>query len=460
MRLKKGDMMAFLRVFISLFLLLISNLSFAVDFKYYDDANGTCSTVIQPLCDARLATENKNSTNSTYPNTYSLVTCQTIAPQYQSKRQIGVSGGVPVYSTSGVNYIANKVIKTCATGDVLKLTGCTATCVPDPCKVRIGTSDFATVECGNLSCSAGVTSVNGSGFTCTSITTAVKNSCLMTLPASAPPPSLSETLAKPEQLGSSSIKMYCPRSFEYTGASSPSSDTSETASAAFVPSYMTPDADGNCPAGFPTRGQVNNVDVCAADSLTGARTGENGSSCPTGYIEGANGTCTTDPNYGTGGTGTGTGTGETGGTCTSTTCSANTTAECKTAPDCTGDAINCAILLQSWKNACLLVAPPTTQERQDITTATTETDSAINGIKSDLQGSLDAAMSTLPANIPTSTACLANPSFTLLGKSIPIPLSKLCPYFQTMRAMLLLLSYLFAARIIFGSIGGGGGVRV
>lgn len=438
----------------------------------------------------------------------------------RSMDQWGVETGTTYQVQEGYSNITyyNKQTHTCPAGQHLKLDGCNVSCeIDNPCMDKKDQEKELEELCGLSVCPAGA-HFDTTYQVCKNAANAVVpaqstynvpspgqissfDGCeVVSLPS---PDAIGRGYFKANELGGSELSTYCPVKYKFTG--NKGSDASGTGSGGsgdspnlpaatdstsppladlpkLPPNMYYPPTGGSCNAGDAqgTYGAGDSaVPVCAKQSGQGdgGNDPSDGLKCLDGSPIPTSGTCpttdggggdnptpTTCPNNApknTDGTcPTSTTGGGAGGSCTSTTCSANTTTECRTAPTCRGDAINCAILLQSWKNACLLIASPTSEQQADITKSMTETDTALSGIKSTYQASLDSAMSGLPSNISTSSVCLADSSFTLLGKSIPIPLSKLCPYFQTMRSMLLLLSYLFAARIIFGSIGGGGGVRV
>ena len=518
MRHKKGDMMAlFLRVFISLFLFSTiahsETMGGTNSYKYYKTRYETparCSTDHQSMCSSMPSVFNASSSCGAETKTCGQYMGTTLSTrQCTGQTPYGSYTYQDMFESAGQ---FDESTVTCPAGESLVMNGCVATC-ENVCQQRKDTIESLSVQCGSFQCPSGSkTVIYGGKIVCDKSpgsfsqsavgASAIKDSC--ELQAQALPDSfdINDARGLNSELGGQSQAGFCSVEYKYTGQKTTSPDTpTQEGGMGFNVSYLPRNPDGSCPTTHPTTGTFNGENICVADS---APPDDGAGACPTGQTRNTSGVCA--PSNGTGGDGDGdavcatgqvknasgvcvaAGSGEGGdsegcplgqvknaagvcgapsvggssGTCTNGTggCSANTTTECRTAPTCTGDPINCAILLQSWKNACLLIASPTVEQQGDVTKSMTETDTALSGIKSTFQASLDSAMSTLPSSIPTSAACISDSAFRVLSLTIPIPLSKLCPYFQTMRSMLLLVAYLFAARIIFGSIGSSGGVRV
>lgn len=112
---------------------------------------------------------------------------------------------------------------------------------------------------------------------------------------------------------------------------------------------------------------------------------------------------------------------------------------------CSGDAIQCAIAQQAQQARCAELMTDTTTDLGgqliNGTAPSTGTDPFANPTSVAI-GSLDTT-SFLPKG------CLADMNFTIVGKNIVLPLSRLCEGLQTAGKIVLAFAYMIAARIIF-----------
>lgn len=204
-------------------------------------------------------------------------------------------------------------------------------------------------------------------------------------------------------------------------------------------------------------GQTRNAQgVCiSASSGSGCKDGstanssgmcsDGSASCGSGKVRNAQGVCvtdTTDPSQKT---------------------SASLATDCVTAPACDGDPIQCAIYNAQWRNNCEATRSPNENEKAAVKGAIDDTNAQMDGLEADYKNSVDAIISgsgLLNNPVPTTSSCIPDKQIVIVnGLSVTVPYSLLCPYFSLMRSMLILVAYLFAARIVYAELTGGG-IRV
>lgn len=294
-------------LFLALSCFAVTSVFADTTYNYFQDSNSQCYATINQACSARLASDSANYQKLSPPRSVSLTNCQVSPPQYS----IRVTYKDPNYpqpfeSDSGAFYIVNTLSKTCPSGTILKIEGCTATCEVDPCKSKQGQKESVSVQCGTASCSSGVTiAVGSSAFTCSAgVATfspqsptgnAVKDACAMVGITSEDLPTLADARAKTEDLGSSRVPMYCNYTYEYTGQSGGQDTPLNNASLTLSPfsGAIPPDEQGNCDnPEYPIKGIKDGQTVCYPQ--------DDGNNCPVqGEKQNSNGVCVgpDDPTY-------------------------------------------------------------------------------------------------------------------------------------------------------------------
>lgn len=125
------------------------------------------------------------------------------------------------------------------------------------------------------------------------------------------------------------------------------------------------------------------------------------------------------------------------------------TGTCASSFACEGDAVQCAMALKQHQVYCEAVADDPTR------TAFTDDVAATTGQK--LSDWIPQSIVNIPTDLTgqklLSSACLADMTFPIVGQSITLPLSKLCPALEFCGTVVKLFSYLFSAIIIFGRRG-------
>lgn len=135
----------------------------------------------------------------------------------------------------------------------------------------------------------------------------------------------------------------------------------------------------------------------------------------------------------------------------------STTTDCAASPVCTGDGIQCAQVIQTWKSVCEVNRALTEYKPEDKAAAEAQA-TAEEAKLTDKQTQINAAGSALltqfqqSINQGTMTQCIPDQALNVLHHSINIPYNKLCDFFKLLRAMVLIASYFYAARIIFGAL--------
>lgn len=289
-------------LFFSLMFFSLSSV-YAKTLTYYSNANfSQCGLQSAPICSDYASSINGNG------RTYSVLSCYqtggflavSLKETYVYQKSDG-STATEISTTSGnAGFV---MTKECGANDQIVLDGCTATCVADPCAVKKGQRENISTQCGTLTCSKGVTSLVGSAFVCSEGVgsfspsspsgNAVKDSCAMVGITSESPPTLSEARAKTQDIGGSSVPMYCNYEYEYTGESGGQDSPTNAASLTFTGGATKMPADGICKDPTPLKGKLNGVDVCYPNTLPD-------SPCPVaGEVPNSNGVCVgpNDPTY-------------------------------------------------------------------------------------------------------------------------------------------------------------------
>lgn len=494
------------RVLLSLFLLL-SYSAFAADYKYYKysvygQTGHVCS---KSVSDARASNVGKCVNQSINSNKVLVST-----PDYGTKGGIYCTLYNQGWYDSGGNYreptpysntvydYASALTKTCPEGQEIVLSGsdsCTVTCdVPppptNPCEDKKDQEFDTQYQCGYFNCPSGgiIKQVAPGTSACTTGGgvfvptggggTIYSGGCVATMVIG----DESHQFVNADAAGGS-VPVYCNGTFKYTGAEAPdgapdTEGTGGSASGSALPGVSAPGDDGGCPSGT-VKGEVQGATVCVADSGSGSGDGGTGTGSGDGGTGGTGGTGSGDGGTGgtgTGGTGDGTGTGEggTGGTGTggtgggggssgpcdgsTQTCSAVSSDKCDTLPECSGDPIQCELLLQVWKSNCALMAPASSTDRSKVDAAIDASKDILDGAQEDSSNMLDNLFAGFQAsaftNAGSTAACVPDQSVNILGHSYVLPFSDLCPFFTLFRSLLLIFSYLFATRIIFSAFGG------
>lgn len=413
-----------------------------------------------------------------------------------------------------------KQSKICKDGEKFVLDGCTASCVVDPCKQLQGLQfTKSDVQCGTASCPSGsVFDGSASGMYCKPskglISPAPAQSavdpataCAGTLDNVAP----SSFKIKSSAIGSSSATLYCTATYINSGSSSlVSPDETGLASISFMDVTETTE-DGPCPPNT-TKGSYALGDgttkwICVKDSGSEPDpTDPNPTTCPTGQHKDATGQCVPDttpppdsdgdgtpdseddsPNGGGGGSNCNA---QTGLGCNNPNPDSDTDGDgipdkddsmtdsdgdgdadkgdyysdnCEKTPNCTADPVQCAILRNQWKANCEanrpmsqgekdLVSSALSKQETENATASSEFSNKVNQIIND-----NALFST---STSTTVACIPDKQVPIFGSfSVTVKYSLLCPYFSLLRNMLILVAYMFAARIVYAEVTGGG-IRV
>lgn len=206
-----------------------------------------------------------------------------------------------IESYSNVTYYS-KQTHTCPSGETFKLTGCTAECIPDPCKALKDQEETALVSCGTVTCPDGATIVaSGSSAYCSNGKKAVGavspapiatiNGCSAALKPLISP--ITSVKVKSSATGSST-EAYCSATYKHQGVSTPQIDVPPN----LVPLTFTgadyPDANGDCSDPTkPIKSTLNGQTVCYPND-------GGGNGCPVaGEKPNANGVCVSpdDPTY-------------------------------------------------------------------------------------------------------------------------------------------------------------------
>ena len=206
---------------------------------------------------------------------------------------------------------------------------------------------------------------------------------------------------------------------------------------------------GTCPGTIngnavcvPCESGIDDGEGSGGEGSGGSGEGEGGTGSGTGTGEGEGG------GSGTGGTGTGTGggNGDDNG-------SGDWGGDCKKGFVCEGDALICAISQAEHKRNCELLENPKESDEHkayiDALAAANRAAESGEGILSDLTEEVDISNGRINTSSAIgSGSCLKDVRVDVLGKSIVLPLSDLCPYLAALGNVLMAISFLLAARII------------
>lgn len=119
--------------------------------------------------------------------------------------------------------------------------------------------------------------------------------------------------------------------------------------------------------------------------------------------------------------------------------------DCDAPPACDGDAITCAIAAQTLKTACAL-SPKDDGERKafdDAKLTPAQVQEMVSG------GAVNIGPASFATGNLLSGSCIQDRTVSVLGKSVSIPLSGVCPYLEMLGNALLAFSFVAAAVIVF-----------
>ncbi len=246
------ELRLFIRVFTSLFLLVISGSVFAAGSaggdtvtKWYQGNRSSvqiCETDLSIACTARYGGG---------ANTIS-VTCDALRVTNVYRN---AAGGQSVYTD--YHDLATNT-KTCTAPQVFNLnkTTCAGTCVtppPEPCADKVGQTVFGvTVACGTTTCPSGGVIVAGSPMACSNgkawftpspAPSIGLNGCLATNPKNAS----TNAMVKTGSAGSSTTTAYCRADYTYTGSSGADTQVESGLTDLSFLGVTPTTADGACP---------------------------------------------------------------------------------------------------------------------------------------------------------------------------------------------------------------------
>lgn len=116
---------------------------------------------------------------------------------------------------------------------------------------------------------------------------------------------------------------------------------------------------------------------------------------------------------------------------------------CESAPACTGDAVQCAILTQQWHVRC------DRSSHNDVYDAATSAEGKAADAAALSGGTLDVTNGISMARHLSET-CLSDFSVSMFGHTATVPVSAACPYLEWMGTLMVAMSMLAATRIIGG----------
>ncbi len=300
-------MSAFHRFLFSTFLLLAlcffaaSSAFAATTYYYYRSADETtCNLQQSAICSYSIAKLNAISPNYQYSGCSldgTSLALDKLAKTTTTNHETGQQTvtWIPYGSASA----GRRISKSCSDGETLKLQGCTATCVADPCAPLKGQEFSGLGVCGSFSCSDGGVVQNGScskGQMTQSTGQAPQsmidtNQCIGTFDR----PNLTQKFYnKGDDEGKSSGAAYCSAFYKYTGLSS--NDTVEDLNLFLLSAFAAvpmPD-NGICPPDKPQPSTINGQQVCIPNTLP------DDDNCPVdGEKQNTNGVCVgpNDPTY-------------------------------------------------------------------------------------------------------------------------------------------------------------------
>lgn len=325
---------------------------------------------------------------------------------------------------------------------------------------------------------------------------------------------LAQTIVPEDALGKSSTTAYCSATYTYTGSTGTSAENPDLVNLSFSGVIPTTE-DGQCPAGY-KKGSFalgeqdpnnpNNQYICIPDS--GSPTDPTDPppiNCATGtHYDAATDKCVPDTNTGggdnnnggdsgtgdnnTGGGGGGGGGGGSGGSGSSggegqgdeadsnpndginsgadgkqstgkcaagENCSYTSSTSCQTPPACTGDVLQCGLILEQYKTKCEMVknfgsVPNDVQTAADGLGEEVTDNQDINSWKGTTKGYTETLRSLA---VPSSSSCnISNIQLNILSKTVEIPLAQFCPFFELIRLLLNITVDLVVLRIISKAI--------
>lgn len=333
---------------------------------------------------------------------------------------------------------------------------------PDPpsdCASRIGQTEDDYFICVNIECPSGFILGSTGGYTCNPPSSAIFRSvsppgvisvagCKAVLTSN----ELTNNLVN-ASVGALAADQYCHQVYTVTGETfDTANDGPPPANSSSPPPSGSPSLDPSSSSGGPgTAGGDSGL------GSGGSSGGNNGGTSGTG--DGTNAPCVpTAENPCT----------QTGGgsyNCVPTDINPCTgvgnaqTANCEASPVCTGDAVQCGQLIQTWKSVC--------QVHKDLTEIDDATQQKLDQLKAadgsndlafaNASGLLDLHLADFEAVIGSepSGQCLTDIHITVLTASITIPLSEICAFLTFLKMLLHLGVDYIALRIVARAISGG-----
>lgn len=156
--------------------------------------------------------------------------------------------------------------------------------------------------------------------------------------------------------------------------------------------------------------------------------------CPAGQVRNIQGKCVVDS--------------------TNTPSSATASGDCLSAPECSGDIVQCGLMHQQWQSGCdlkkAMTDVPEGGDTKYSEVGTNSNDARVTDALGGLSQQADKVKSFL---VPSSGAsCPADMVIHVLNKSVVLPLSSVCPLFQFLRYLLHFMVNLVALRILYTSL--------
>jgi len=118
--------------------------------------------------------------------------------------------------------------------------------------------------------------------------------------------------------------------------------------------------------------------------------------------------------------------------------------DCGTQPTCSGDAVQCATATQIWKTRCERSAFNDQYDSATSASGKASDAAALALVTTDLSGGISMARHL-------TESCISDVSVTVMGHSVSLPVSNVCPYLGWMGNMMIAMSMLVAVRIVGGA---------